>query len=832
MNHRILLLFVLILIILALPLYGYRNGITGRTQVGCTCHGNSPSSTTSLSAESSSGVFRTRPGQTLNITVTVANNILQAAGINIAVQNQNGQNAGTLAPETGSGLQASSNELTHSSPKNMSNGQASFSFRWTAPNTGGDYILRAVGNAVNGNGSTSGDAWNYLTPVTMTVADLVVVAPNGGEVWCLGSSQTIRWNSSGVQNIRILISSDGGQNWSTLADNVAASLGSWTWNIPNTLVQGSQYKVKIVDVSDTTFTDESNANFSIATPPQITQQPSSVTVCEGQTVTLRVSAQGTGLSYQWRKDGSNVPGATQATYTFNATTSSGGAYSCVVSNNCGSVTSELATVLVKELPKITKQPSSVTVCEGELVTLSLTAQGSGLSYQWKKDGNNIQGATQPTYQFSATPSGAGAYSCEVRNECGTVTSESVNVTVNIPPRITLQPKPANVKVGEVVTFSLSATGSQPLIFQWRKNGDDIPDANDSVFTIQSAKLTDAGYYDCKVTNVCGEVLSQIVQLTVTKVGEPMLSLKQDLVDFEYVEVMDDKKIDLEGIIFNSGDDTLVVSEMKIEGEHFESFEIVSGNAPFKLSPNQEHTLVVKFLPKKEGLHLASINFTANVSNTPVLQLKGFGVMPTLEVSATNLNFGSINLNSVSIKEIEIRNNLPLDLQITGLLVEGEGFELGSTPNIPFVLSSNSSLNIVVRFTPMEPKEYSSNLYIAFSGKKNSDTITIQLVGIGFEPSSVGAFDSSRKEILEIYPIPINSKAKVRFSLPEHSGKPDKIQVKLFDVFNREVASLIDDFISGAYTELVFDAKYLDNGIYFLVLEYDNFVEYKKIIIAK
>lgn len=80
--------------------------------------------------------------------------------------------------------------------------------------------------------------------------------------------------------------------------------------------------------------------------PQITQQPSRVAgLIEGNQFTLTVSAIGDGtLSYQWQKDGVDIPSATSSTYTKRAGFSDRGQYQCKVSNECGTTTSSLAFV--------------------------------------------------------------------------------------------------------------------------------------------------------------------------------------------------------------------------------------------------------------------------------------------------------------------------------------------------------------------------------------------------------------------------------------------------------------------------------------------------------
>lgn len=176
------------------------------------------------------------------------------------------------------------------------------------------------------------------------------------------------------------------------------------------------------------------------TAPTITQQPSNQTVQVGQTATFSVSATGTAtLRYQWRKNGASISGATSASYTTPATTTAdnGAVFSCVVSNDYGSVTSNNATLTVQQsstgtAPVITQQPSSRTVQVGQTATFTVTATGTTpLNYQWRKNGAPISGATSGSYTTPpATTADNGAlFSCVVSNSYGSVTSSSATLVV-------------------------------------------------------------------------------------------------------------------------------------------------------------------------------------------------------------------------------------------------------------------------------------------------------------------------------------------------------------------------------------------------------------------
>jgi hypothetical protein len=741
----------------------YSGGITGVTSSGCTCHG-AQSSATTLSL---SGNTTTRAGQTLNLTVVVAHSSRQAAGVNIAVKDQQGQNVGTLAPATGSGLQLSNGELTHQQPKTMSNGQATFSFTWTAPSTPGTYTLRAAGNAVNGNGNTSGDAWNFLSPVTLTVAGIRVEQPNGGEVWCAGSTQTIRWSSVGVQNVKIEVSSNGGQSWSVLVASISAQQGSYQWSIPSTQTPGTQYRIRISDAADSTLFDVSDANFSIAGPPQLTAQPQPATVCEGQSVVLSVGAQGTALTYQWRRNGQNIPGATQATYQFVATLSDAGIYDVVVSNACGSVTSDTVRVTVKERPRITQQPpASLTVCVGQSVTLRVTATGTGLRYQWRRNGTPIPGATQSSYTIAAVQlADSGIYDVVVSGECEPPAySTQTELRVTGLPQIVEHPQSQSVRVGQSVTFRVQAQG-QNLQYQWRKNGVAIAGATQPQYTIAAAQLADAGFYDCLVWNECGQSVSQAARLTVVQPGQPVLALRQAQVEFGVRELGDSLAQTLAGIVYNAGDDTLRISAIALVGEHSGDYRLVMGGGSVVLPPGAEHTLVLAFVPSAVGERRAELNFSANVSSPPVLKLRGYGAVPQLSASVQQLEFDSVELQHSRELPLELVNSGVLELQLEELRLEGDtAFSLVTPPMLPLRLDSAARQPLTVRFAPMRKGEHQGMLMAVYAGRFHRDTLRVALRGIGKDP--VGIAVPSETLLPELAFTVTASQVVVRYRLPD------------------------------------------------------------------
>jgi hypothetical protein len=117
---------------------------------------------------------------------------------------------------------------------------------------------------------------------------LMLVSPNGGEVWVSGSSQTITWTSELVTNTKLEYTTNNGSDWLEIIASTPATSGSYIWQIPNTT--STETKVKISDVSNATLFDESDAVFTIITP-SLTLSPSNQNVTDASgSVTFAVTS--------------------------------------------------------------------------------------------------------------------------------------------------------------------------------------------------------------------------------------------------------------------------------------------------------------------------------------------------------------------------------------------------------------------------------------------------------------------------------------------------------------------------------------------------------------
>jgi len=329
-----------------------------------------------------------------------------------------------------------------------------------------------------------------------------------------GTALAYRWQKGGV-NL-----SDGG----VVSGSATASL---------TLTGVSQadaanYRCVITNVAG--VVTSSVAVLAVVDLPTITAQPISVTNNAGTTANFSVTVNGTApLIYQWQKggvnltDAGNISGSATASLTLTGVAQADAAnYRCIITNAAGAVTSSVASLTVIDPPVITVQPVSLTRSAGTTANFSVTVTGTAPVFQWQKnainlsDGGNVSGsATAALTLTGVAQSDAANYQCMITNVAGAVTSAVVSLTVIDPPVITAQPQSqVAAQTGAGVTYTVSASGTAPLGYQWYFQGTGISGATNTSYTINNVQTTNIGYYQVMVTNSAGTATSSNATLQI------------------------------------------------------------------------------------------------------------------------------------------------------------------------------------------------------------------------------------------------------------------------------------------------------------------------------
>ena len=241
------------------------------------------------------------------------------------------------------------------------------------------------------------------------------------------TNQTV--NEGGTLNLSVIATNATGYQWKKDGEGITSATSATYTKQSVVPSDAGSYTCVVSGEAGTSVTSDA-ATVTVNALPVITQQPSSQTINEGGNISLEVTATGA-TGYQWKKDGSDIPSATEATYSKSgALPADAGSYTCVVTGAGGAVESNAAVVTVNALPVITQQPTNQEITEGETLTLNVVATGA-TGYQWKKGEENIPDATTATYtKEGATTADSGSYTCVVTGAGGSVTSNAATVTVN------------------------------------------------------------------------------------------------------------------------------------------------------------------------------------------------------------------------------------------------------------------------------------------------------------------------------------------------------------------------------------------------------------------
>ena len=179
-------------------------------------------------------------------------------------------------------------------------------------------------------------------------------------------------------------------------------------------------------------------------------------------------------------------------------------------------------------PAITVQPASTTANAGQSVTLSLTATGSPTpTIQWFKDGKAVSGATNSSLTFASVFGGdAGTYTATVSNVYNgstytLTTTPAVLTVITTPPTIITHPVSQTVTAGGNVTLTIAASGSEPMLYRWYRDGVEVSGAAGPSLTIAGVKVSDVGNYTALLLNWANQIKA------VSAMGTHCMFLKSD-----------------------------------------------------------------------------------------------------------------------------------------------------------------------------------------------------------------------------------------------------------------------------------------------------------------
>ncbi|MCF8407911.1 MAG: T9SS type A sorting domain-containing protein [Crocinitomicaceae bacterium] len=396
-------------------------------------------------------------------------------------------------------------------------GETNATYTLATPNNADAIYVEMTPSAQTCLASSAATASNTV-PLTSTAATpTVAIQSSASTAFCPGTSVTFSVNASA--NMGASPTYQWNLNSTPISGETNATLVNTTLsnNDQVTLTMTSSLGGACLTQSDAT---SSAITSTVNSATVISTQPAAAAACLGGSTSFTASATGTGtLTYQWKKTGSNVTGnasATTSTLTLSGIAAGDAAnYTVDVTGTCGTVSSTAAALSINSATAISAQPSAVIQCAGTTANFSVTGSGQGtLTYQWRKDGSALTGETNSTLAVANIATlNAGQYSVIVSGGCGNVPSSNALLTVNSGTSISTQPAASTLCAGNTVNFSVTASGTGALSYQWKKDGTNVG-TNSSSLSIANTQAANAGTYTVEVSSSCGSLISNNTLLTV------------------------------------------------------------------------------------------------------------------------------------------------------------------------------------------------------------------------------------------------------------------------------------------------------------------------------
>ncbi|XP_076760869.1 leucine-rich repeats and immunoglobulin-like domains protein 3 isoform X2 [Xylocopa sonorina] len=311
--------------------------------------------------------------------------------------------------------------------------------------------------------------------------------------------------------------------------------------------------------------------------PRIIEEPKSQMGIKGDNVTLVCRATSTAnapLRFIWKHDNveledthlqmntdSTENGVTEASSTLhltNVTHANAGKYQCMVTNTYGTTYSMKAKISILIYPSFSKIPHDIRVIAGSTARLECSAEGQpSPQIAWQKDGGNDFPAARerrmhmmPTddvlFIVDVKTADSGVYSCTAQNLAGLIVANAT-LTILETPSFVKPMENKEVTVGSSIVLECMASGTPRPKLSWRKNGDPLQEterhfftAEDQLLIIVDTKISDAGSYQCEMSNSLGSVVGAshlTVKPAPTSTPSPVLVNEDDILGLIIITVV-------------------------------------------------------------------------------------------------------------------------------------------------------------------------------------------------------------------------------------------------------------------------------------------------------
>ena len=296
--------------------------------------------------------------------------------------------------------------------------------------------------------------YNQLKTLAITTSSL-----------CAGNTLTVPYAINGACNAGNIFTAQLSDATGSFASPIsigtisATSSGSITATVPSTVAYGTNYRIRVVSSNPVQKGERNNSNILVNSLPSFLSQPINKAVCINTNTSFTSAVSSNSSTAQWYFNSSPVSTATAITLPLPAVQlSNAGNYYLSVTNSCGTSNSNTVTLSVNNPSVIVSGLQSI--CTGQSTTL--TAAGA-VNYSWNTGANTASVSVSPSSNTNYTVTGIDAQGC--------IDTETVSVTLNALPSLTLSTSNVIICTGE--TSTLTAVGATTYTWSTTSNGSNI-----------------------------------------------------------------------------------------------------------------------------------------------------------------------------------------------------------------------------------------------------------------------------------------------------------------------------------------------------------------------
>ncbi len=458
-------------------------------------------------------------------------------------------------------------------------------------------------------------------------------------------------------------------------------------------------------------------------------------------------------------------------------------------------------------PVVNKISGGGQFCKDEQVVLLCNATGSEITYQWRKDGVNIEGETKTTLVIpSAQFDDSGIYTCLLvgNNICDVIESNDVLVYIEANTRIIQQPKNTYAKLGAKAIFEVKAhtIGVAPdfmAIYQWYKGSEPLSDingkysgSNTSMLVINNvANGDESNNYWVRVSGLCSAAQSETASLGIANIEITSLTPDQTICENTALSL---------NVTATSGDNSVFTFQWLKDGKVIKSANSQSYYiANTKISDAGIYT--IKISDEAKGFFVISDEINVIINSIPKVI--------TQPQAQYNVSQGTIINISVAAEA-----NIPTQYRWykDNTLIDGETL---------------NTIEIAV-ISSMQEGNYYCELYND-CGTVQSAVSNVALIP-GGTMLSVNDVSKSGYVLYAPTPNPVNSSSIVKYYIP----KASRVTFTLRDASGREIATIFDEIKESGNYELNIDASslLLSSGTYFYSLQAGSLSLINKMTVVK